>query len=128
MRATVYILIAYFLVGSILPGMDFSQLTKLPNLIEHYRHHHSTDDKTTALAFFLQHFINPNLHHHKDAGDCHKKLPLKSFEHSVNYFISEETAPAVSRSFFYKIPPLSSQEFLSILSTTAVFRPPISVL
>ncbi|MBK8702820.1 MAG: hypothetical protein IPN33_03865 [Saprospiraceae bacterium] len=127
MRATVYILITYFLVGSILPGMDFSQLTKLPNLIEHYRHHRSSDDKTTALAFFLQHFVNPNLHHHQDAGDCHKKLPLKSFEHAVNYFIYEETAPAVS-SFFYKIIPFSSQEFLSILSTSAVFRPPISVL
>lgn len=127
MRATLYILIGYFLLGSILPGMDFSQLTKLPNLIEHYRHHRTDDDTTTALQFFLQHFINPNLHQHKDAGDCHKKLPLKSFEQTVNYFISEETAPAVSSSFFYKISPFSLQELLSVLPTSAVFRPPIIV-
>ncbi len=127
MRATVYILIVYFLAGSILPGMDFSQLAKLPNLMEHFRHHRAEDDSTTALSFFLQHFVNPNLHHHKEAGDCHKKLPLKSFEQVLNYFIPEASSTAISSCFINKIQPLASREFLPLLSISAIFRPPIIV-
>ena len=41
------------LVGSLIPQNDLSELSKLPQLLEHYRYHHSVAGGGLSLAQFL---------------------------------------------------------------------------
>ncbi|AMR26160.1 hypothetical protein A0257_03010 [Hymenobacter psoromatis] len=54
MKAVVsFFLACLMLVGSLIPQNDLSELSKLPQLLEHYRYHHSAAGGGLSLAEFL---------------------------------------------------------------------------
>ncbi len=126
MKNIAHFMAFYFLLGSFLPGADFSQLSKFTAAIQHYKLHQNIAGETVSFFAFLgTHFWNPDHHDHGDGGQSHKDLPLKhvhSFDHLVlqfPYVISP--APAENRHFLTE-KPLS---FLPHHHLTNVFRPPI---
>jgi len=129
MKVIVQFMAFYFLLGSFLPGADFSQLSKFTAAIQHYKLHQNIAAEqggtVSFFAFLGTHFWNPDHHDHGDGGQSHKDLPLKhvhSFDHLVlqfPYVISP--APAENRHFLTER-PLS---FLPHHHLTNVFRPPI---
>lgn len=119
----------YFLLGSFLPGADFSQLSKLPVALKHFRLHKTLaaeqGNTVSFHAFMGAHFWNPDHHDHGDGGQSHKDLPLKhmhSFDHlvlQVAYAISYMPAEVVH------CLTEKPHRFLPHLHLTNVFRPPI---
>ena len=54
MKAVVSLFMAcLMLVGSLIPQNDLAELSKLPQLLEHYRYHHSVAGGGLSLAEFL---------------------------------------------------------------------------
>lgn len=131
MKAAAQILAFYFLLGSLFPGTDFSQLSKLCKLLEHFELHLQTaTQQGQALrfsAFLLDHFSGEASHEHGDAGQSHQELPLQSIqyfpmvlpEHSLllalspykpttALYVSEEDAmPSGFRGSIFRPPVLS---------------------
>jgi hypothetical protein len=119
----------YFLLGSFLPGADFSQLSKLPAALRHFQLHKelaADQDATVSFHHFMgAHFWNPDNHDHGDGGQSHKDLPLKhvhSFDHLVLEFPYLLAPAPAETSHFLTERPLS---FLLHHHLTNVFRPPI---
>lgn len=119
----------YFLLGSFLPGADFSQLSRLPAALRHFQlHKELAADQGATVSFhhFMgAHFWNPDNHDHGDGGQSHKDLPLKhvhSFDHLVLEFPYLLAPAPAATSHFLTERPLS---FLLHHHLTNVFRPPI---
>ncbi len=70
----------YFLLGSCIPGTNFVELTKLPDLIDHYQLHVGEaallDEDYTLFNFINDHFINPDEHTQNGHENDHQNLPL----------------------------------------------------
>ena len=83
MKAAAQILAFYFLLGSLFPGTDFSQLSKLGKLLEHFELHQqeaaATSETLAFSTFLLDHFWGQHRHDHHD--DSHQELPLQSIQH-----------------------------------------------
>jgi hypothetical protein len=131
MKAAAQILAFYFLLGSLFPGTDFSQLSKLCKLLEHFELHQQAAAQQrqtlTFTTFLLDHFNGDASHEHGDAGQSHQELPLQSLqyfpmvlpEHSsmlaltphkptTSLFIAEEDAmPSGFRGSIFRPPVLS---------------------
>jgi hypothetical protein len=119
----------YFLLGSFLPGADFSQLSKLQATMQHYKLHQSLaaeqGETVSFCAFMGTHFWNPDHHDHGDGGQSHKDLPLKhvhSFDHLVLQFPYVISPVPAEISHFLTEKPLN---FIPHHHLTNVFRPPI---
>jgi hypothetical protein len=84
MKSIAYMLAFYFLLGSLFPGTDFSQLIRLAHLLEHFELHQQhaaqRDQSLSLAAFLLDHFWNPDRHEPGDAGHHHQDLPLQSVQ------------------------------------------------
>lgn len=85
MKAAAQILAFYFLLGSLFPGTDFSQLSKLCKLLEHFELHQQTaaqqGQALSFASFLLDHFSGEASHEHDDAGQSHQELPLQSIQY-----------------------------------------------
>jgi hypothetical protein len=116
-------------LGSMLPGADFSQLSTLPRVIQHYElHQQIASQKGQQLSihqFLYDHFWQQNSHDHEDGGQSHKDLPLKhvhSFSHLTLQFSRPVfTLPSIVRKQMVTV----SLNHLSTIYIGAVFRPPI---
>ncbi|MCB0559005.1 MAG: hypothetical protein H6573_03480 [Lewinellaceae bacterium] len=130
MKLTALILTLYFLLGSLLPGTDFSQLKKAPALWEHYNLHRSlvaaVGEKPSFFDFLYTHFWDTESHNHHDGGHSHQGLPLKTihvFSHilpSGSIALKLASLPAACHQL---IPHHHS--FFSAIHDGAIFRPPI---
>ena len=60
------------LIGSLIPQTDFEELSKLPDLINHYQEHHAKDDSLSFVSFLQEHYASK----HRNEED-HSKLPLQ---------------------------------------------------
>lgn len=129
MRATAIILLVYFAVGSLMPGMDFSQLAKMPALWKHYKLHRLENQNSEAsfVAFLKQHFINPEQYHQHDSGANHKDLPLKTFDHSLTIFFPAIHHWQLKRPEAHTQLPNNEAIALDLRFPPSVFRPPLSV-
>ena len=107
------------LVGSLIPQNDLSELSKLPQLVEHYRFHHSVAGGGLSAAQFLaehygsgtpQHFgCTFSARHQQD----HQGLPLhgrhECSSHAAFFFLLASPAatlagqPAPARSPAYRL-------------------------
>jgi len=101
-----FFLACLMLVGSFIPQNDLSELSKLPQLVEHYRFHHSVAGGGLSVAQFLaehygsgtpQHFgCTFSLRHQQD----HQGLPLhgrhECSHHAAHFFlpVAAPLAPA----------------------------------
>jgi hypothetical protein len=122
-------LACYILLGSVLPQMDFSQLTRLGTLRTHYLDH---VDEAEALGeschladFLYEHFIcNHDDHEEEDRKDCHKDLPLNG----INSSISPCLFVGISSSLEINSPISKAPAFGSVSPhagfLTGVFQPP----
>lgn len=70
----------YFLFGSLIPGTNFVEFTKLPDLIDHYQLHVQeatlSDEDYTLFNFINDHFLNPDEHTQSGHEPDHQNLPL----------------------------------------------------
>jgi len=105
------------LVGSFIPQNDLSELSKLPQLVQHYRFHHSVAGGGLSVAQFLaehygsgtpQHFgCTFSARHQQD----HQRLPLHGHHecssHAAFFFLLTSAAPALAP----QLPPAASPQY-----------------
>ncbi len=95
MRLLPLFLATYFLLGSLLPRTDFSQLTKVADLLGHYQEHQlEAEEALSFLDFLCMHFIHPD--HHEETGHDHQNLPLKSIPAAIDLMINNLFLPHFS--------------------------------
>lgn len=72
-------------VASLLPQMDFAELSKLPTLVKHYKIHQTEQNyKGSFLDFISLHYGEKN-----NDGHDHSNLPFKNCSHTFDYnFVS----------------------------------------
>lgn len=126
MKATARLLALYFFLGSLLPGSDYSQLTRLHSLFEHYQDHQQwaaeQGQPMNFSAFLLEHFLDAD--GHEDSS--HQDLPLKHLNH-FDFMLAQ--APLAALPYSIALPslrvlPLSSLG-LSSSFLDSIFRPPM---
>lgn len=82
----------YFLLGSLLPQMDFSQLTRLDTLQAHFLHHQEkaeANGESCSFAHFLyEHFIDFSSHEGPEHKDCHQDMPLNGINTTISFCLS----------------------------------------
>ncbi len=66
--------IAYFIVGSMLPGSNFKELAKVPSMISHFEHHKNVFDKDLTFTGFLLLHFSPSSDHSEPSHET--ELPL----------------------------------------------------
>lgn len=130
MKLIAQILALYFLLGSLLPGSDFSQLKKAPAVWEHYLLHRQlavdAGEDTSLLDFLYAHFLYPDSHRHNDGGQSHQDLPLKTvhtFSQILPANVSTLQLPALPVAHSRVIP--HHQSYNGAAHEGAVFRPPV---
>jgi hypothetical protein len=127
MKAISKILAFYFLLGSLFPGTDFSQWSKLYVLLEHFEEHGAEaaaqGEALSFPVFLLDHFLAADRHDHPDGS--HQDLPLQS----IQYFplVLSESEPLLTALPVLPHAALFVAEECSLHSGYfgAVFRPPI---
>ncbi|QNE38457.1 hypothetical protein F1C16_02230 [Hymenobacter sp. NBH84] len=83
-----FFLALLMLMGSLIPQNDLSELTKLPELLDHYQYHRTTAGGGLSLSEFLVLHYSPNTTHYLRAHSAqhnieHQKLPLHSHHDCV---------------------------------------------
>lgn len=128
MKITAKILAIYLFIGSFFPRTDFSQLTKIPELVSHYQlhvHEANTLGGTYSIWDFINdHFINPDGHTHPGTDNPHENLPFASVQSVVNFILEQVNTlqfsytPEFSYTFSF-IKKLYSSDF-----NKSIFHPP----
>lgn len=83
-----FFLALLMLTGSLIPQNDLSELTKLPELLDHYQYHHTVAGGGLSLKQFLVLHYSPTTTHYLHAHSAqhnieHQKLPLHSHHDCV---------------------------------------------
>ena len=105
LKFTSLILAFYMLIGGLIPNSDFSQLVRIPDMMEHFQlHQEELADSGLELSFwdFIKiHFISPNGHEH-DGDEHHQNCPFQSFCSSTTFVFTSftTTLPEVVSSLF----------------------------
>ncbi|UOR03895.1 hypothetical protein MUN82_13165 [Hymenobacter aerilatus] len=95
-----FFLALLMLLGSLIPQNDLSELTKLPELLDHYQYHHTVAGGSLSLSEFLVLHYSPNTTHYLHAHSAqhnieHQKLPLHSHHDCVMAAYVLPTRPIV---------------------------------
>ena len=72
------VLLSAYLISS----TEFSQLLKLPLLLEHFNEHKTLNEGTTLWSFMMMHYTNNDVEYAEHEQDM--QLPFKSKEGSLN--------------------------------------------
>lgn len=103
MRALAHMLALYMLLGSLFPGSDFSQLSRIPSLLDHFAQHremaNQKDDQLSFLQFVRMHFYQTNQHADHSGEHDHQNLPLQSISLHLEFTISAFSLPEISCPF-----------------------------
>lgn len=82
MKGFMAISLASLLMMQILiPGMEVQELSKLPDLIKHYKEHKAENPAINFLGFLKLHYTNPS--HHEQDHERHHELPFTN-HHAAN--------------------------------------------
>lgn len=79
-------LASILMVQILLPGMDVGELTKLPDLLQHYKEHKVENPSISFLAFLKLHYTNPN--HHEQDHERHHELPFTNHHAAQSSFVA----------------------------------------
>lgn len=86
-----YILIIFFIIGACIPRHDFSQLTKINGLMQHYTVHQkeaqSLKQAVSFIDFIYLHYINCEEHQHDNTSE-HENLPFQIVGSTMVLFAS----------------------------------------
>lgn len=112
-----------------MPNSDFSQLKRFTDLRSHYLEHieeAKLQAQTVSFVQFLQlHFISPADHQDANHEEDHHKLPLQTFDFSINFLVFLSPASPSHPIFSKNIPQgLEMRYFRSQGFPTSVFHPP----
>ncbi|MCB0651978.1 MAG: hypothetical protein KDC85_11940 [Saprospiraceae bacterium] len=119
----------YFLLGSAFPNTDFSQITRILNLRDHFNQHkqekNSQNQPFSFTEFLTSHYTQPNQHQHPN-GHCHQNLPLHQLGHSADFVAIH--IPAIKS---VKIATRLPRHIVDTLMNAndyiqAVFQPPVA--
>ncbi|MCB9283482.1 MAG: hypothetical protein H6563_05355 [Lewinellaceae bacterium] len=84
MRLFARVLIIYWILGSLFPQADFSQLRNLPFLYRHFQMHREEAAANGASlsvgTFILMHYAAGSAHQHPGDSNSHQQLPFKSLQ------------------------------------------------
>lgn len=128
MKSISKILAFYFLLGSVFPNTDFSQITRMLNLCDHFNQHKQEknlqNQPFSFTEFLISHYTQPDQHQHPN-GHCHQNLPLHQLGHSADFvsiqipFIrSSEMATRLPRHMVHTL--INANDYIQ-----AVFQPPV---
>lgn len=123
------LLASYLLLGSLLPQMDFSQLTRLSTLQSHYLHHQEEAEElgeSCSLAHFLyEHFIDFSAHEGPEHKDCHQDMPLNGINTTISFCLSL-SFQAITFDYFKRAAEAPALEAASPLPgyLSGIFQPP----
>ncbi len=87
MRVLSIFMALYFFLGSLFPGLDFSQLGKVGVAFEHYQVHLQEPDnpeESGLINFFLDHYLHPHSHQHPD-DPVHQEMPFRSVHQMLEF-------------------------------------------
>ena len=73
------------MVQILLPGMDISELAKLPDLVQHYQEHRTENPSISFFAFLELHYTNAS--HHEQDHERHHKLPFGNHNTVYSSFV-----------------------------------------
>lgn len=95
-----FFLALLMLAGSLIPQNDLAELTKLPELVDHYQYHHTVAGGSLSLSEFLVLHYSPNTTHYLHVHSAqhnieHQKLPLHSHHDCVMAAYVLPTRPVV---------------------------------
>lgn len=120
----------YFFLGSFIPNTDFSQLTRIFNLVEHFQQHRQETDAAgesfSFNRFISEHYTQTNHHQHPN-GHCHQKLPLHQFGGFTPDFVAQ-TIPSITSNELGENNPLliGMSQWNSYEFVPSVFQPPVT--
>jgi hypothetical protein len=130
MKLTALSLAIYLFIGSLFPQMDYSQLGRMDDLLEHFEIHNQelVDnglDTISFIEFFQLHFISKKQHDHPDEEDHHGKLPFQTINTSL--VLAQSSSPVLMQ---LHVPTqlqatiLFTNTFYTSDYITAIFQPP----
>jgi hypothetical protein len=80
------LLVAYFLILSLLPNFEGAELLKLPGLITHYLEHKAGSENLGWDEFISEHYGNTD--HASGSDHKHQKLPFKTHDCSLHQMVA----------------------------------------
>ena len=130
MRALAHLLALYMLLGSLFPGSDFSQLSRIPSLLDHFAQHREMakqkDDQLSFLQFVRMHFYQTN-QHEEDSGDHdHQELPLQSVSMHLEFTCAESLLLMVDHPSCFVYSVFSYRASGGSDHATTLLQPPIA--
>lgn len=114
-----------FLLTYLFLTTEFSQLLKLPLLVEHFIQHKAENNKITFFDFLSLHYKTTNAN---DADDM--KLPFKSSSIFITSNLSFHIFHSFDHSFSYLLPFISKDYiikevfFINSTSISSIWQPP----
>lgn len=109
-----------------MPKCDFSQLSKLMDLVEHFELHQeealAIGETLSLVSFLYLHFITSEEHEHDDHQE-HKNLPLQKISNSLFFFLTNPTTTFINKNLPQEklkyTPKLYISKFIA-----SIFHPP----
>jgi len=77
-----------FLSSYLASTAEFSQVLKLPMLIEHYLFHKQKDSELNFFDFLSMHYSRGHEHHHSGTKNPHEKLPFQHMNNPIHQVFS----------------------------------------
>ena len=117
-------------LGALIPRSDFSQLTKVKELAEHYELHKSealeNGQTIKFIEFVFLHFVEGDDHDHEDSD--HEDLPFKQFVSCISLFFATDTwsmTTVDTNDYWIKSIVTTGAAFIEEEFYSTVFHPPL---
>jgi hypothetical protein len=126
LKTTAKILAFYFLLGSLFPNTDFSQLAKVLNLCEHFNEHKkdAVEQSVSLMDFLADHYANQGHQHSNDSS--HQNLPLYQLGHSVDFVVFHLPAITLAEQIVPNKVSIACAQAISTDYSVPVFQPPMA--
>lgn len=99
MRVLAPLLALYMLLGSLFPGSDFSQLSRIPSLLDHFSQHRElaaqSDEQLSFLEFIQIHFYQTSKHADVPGEHDHQNLPLQTISVHLDFTYYSFSLPEI---------------------------------
>ncbi|MCB0619502.1 MAG: hypothetical protein KDC43_27895 [Saprospiraceae bacterium] len=129
MKSLAVFLALLFLVGSLFPRTDFSQLARIPVFLQHFSNHQQLarveGTSESIVSFVVEHYVRGASHEHPGSGNPHQGLPLTTISYGLTVilpgFSLQLRPPQHSPGLVFP----SAQTLKSSDELRSVFRPPV---